>query len=152
MEKSTDGDYPDQHEVLHQDTDSSKWSPPRKGAARPTMASSVSASSFNDGTLHTRNLLLRGVAAIYLMAFIGFYHQSPGNWWKNGLGNTTKMRVLVGLWKPNIVCVLSMCEMYVKRKWHSTCVYDKETNMIYGWVEGHPRNVCSCYVAQSMDF
>lgn len=57
-----------------QDGDS-HWTTPRKGAA---MVSTTNI--FNDGTLNTRNLLLRGVAAVYLMAFIGFYHQSPGNW------------------------------------------------------------------------
>lgn len=31
-----------------------------------------------DGILHTRNLILRGMCAIYLMAFIAFHHQSPG--------------------------------------------------------------------------
>lgn len=34
--------------------------------------------SLNDGTLYTRNLLLRGMCLIYLMAFVGFYYQSPG--------------------------------------------------------------------------
>lgn len=32
----------------------------------------------NDGTLYTRNLLLRGMSAVYMMAFLGFYHQSRG--------------------------------------------------------------------------
>lgn len=44
----------------------------------PRKAAPSSSVPFNDGTLHTRNLMLRGVAAIYLMAFVGFYHQSPG--------------------------------------------------------------------------
>lgn len=69
-EESTVDDFPASTDL--QDADS-QWSPPRKGAAN------AMASFFNDGTLHTRNLILRGVAGIYLMAFIGFYHQSPGN-------------------------------------------------------------------------
>lgn len=32
----------------------------------------------SDGTLQTRNLLLRGMCLIYLMAFVGFYYQSRG--------------------------------------------------------------------------
>lgn len=31
-----------------------------------------------DGVFYTRNLILRGMSAIYLMAFISFYYQSPG--------------------------------------------------------------------------
>lgn len=32
----------------------------------------------NDGMLFTRNTILRGVCAIYLVAFAGFYYQSAG--------------------------------------------------------------------------
>lgn len=31
-----------------------------------------------DGVFFTRNLILRGMSAIYLMAFISFYYQCPG--------------------------------------------------------------------------
>lgn len=43
----------------------------RKTTVPPLMA-------LNDGTLYTRNLLLRGISLVYLMAFIAFYYQSPG--------------------------------------------------------------------------
>lgn len=52
--------------------ESAQWTT-RKNAVPSTMT------HLNDGTLYTRNLLLRGVAAIYMMAFLGFYYQSPGN-------------------------------------------------------------------------
>lgn len=37
-------------------------------------------SHMTDGVLYTRNLILRGMTAIYLMAFITFYYQSPGKY------------------------------------------------------------------------
>lgn len=30
------------------------------------------------GVTYTRNLILRGICAIYLIAFVTFYYQSPG--------------------------------------------------------------------------
>lgn len=32
----------------------------------------------NDGILHTRNLILRLMCLIYMIAFATFYYQSPG--------------------------------------------------------------------------
>lgn len=31
-----------------------------------------------EGVLYTRNLILRAVSAVYLIAFVTFYHQSAG--------------------------------------------------------------------------
>lgn len=32
----------------------------------------------SDGITYTRNLILRGMAAMYLVAFVSFYYQSSG--------------------------------------------------------------------------
>lgn len=42
------------------------------------MTDSRKSNEMSDGITYTRNLILRGMSAIYLIAFVSFYYQSAG--------------------------------------------------------------------------
>lgn len=42
------------------------------------MTDSKKSNEMSDGITYTRNLILRGMSAIYLIAFVSFYYQSAG--------------------------------------------------------------------------
>lgn len=77
------------------------------------VAAADGGAEIREGTLYTRNLILRSFCAIYLIAFLSFYHQSAGLFGNNGVlpartqidstGGSAKLKVSAIQQKPTLL-------------------------------------------------
>ncbi|KAJ6633328.1 Lipase maturation factor 2 [Pseudolycoriella hygida] len=76
---------------------------------------------FSDGITYTRNLILRGISVIYLIAFVSFYYQSAGLFGNNGVAparlqiDTRLRNILLNLQqKPTLLHFATFCGLDVE--------------------------------------